>query len=798
MIALRRLLQRSLAVAAALAVVGSFGWVLARELGVRTNQDDGIVLRVMHWSGGGGEEEDAIVADAISRFEAAHPGITVQRINPGDTAQFMTKLQTMMAADAPPDVFYMDASRLPLFAETGQLAVLDDRLRGAGDDALTVDAFFPAALDAFRWDGERPGHGALYGIPKDFTTLGFYYNRALFRRAGLSDPADDWSWDDFIATARAIGALDDDTYGAELVTWPFVLRGYLWTEGVEIRGEDWNDLRLNQPELHAALDRLRAWRHDESGAIARAEAEGIDPASRFLTGQYGMVGPLGRWVVPQFRTIPEPDAGGFDWDFAPLPRGRTNANVIATAAWSMAAQTEYPEESWTLLQFLTGASSQARQAELGLAIPSLRNVAHSPAFIDASRRPQNDQAFLDAATNARLADWPLDARFSDRWERTTGLIVKLGQDAEGPLADLQSWWEAEQASPLAGDSFSPMPWRTVLTVGLAVAAVLVFFITVRRRRTALSRSAIREEWAGYALIGPWLVGFAVFMALPIIVSAVLSFARWNGIGPLSTAEYVGAANYRHLLTHDETFRAAIRVTAYYACIAVPTGQLIALLAALLLNTTVRGISLFRAAWYLPSVLAGVGIAVLWQWVFKSDGGLLNAALLEAAAWFGWEGTADGQGWFPPEWFNRHATWLGPPAFAIMNLWMVGGSMMIYLAGLRNIPRELYEAAAIDRIGPVRRLFAITLPMLGPVLLFNGIMAIIASFQVFTQAYVMTAGGPGDATMFLVLYIYNLAFDFYRMGYASALAWILLAIVLVFTAIVMRTSRRFVYYEALEG
>ena len=217
---------------------------------------------------------------------------------------------------------------------------------------------------------------------------------------------------------------------------------------------------------------------------------------------------------------------------------------------------------------------------------------------------------------------------------------------------------------------------------------------------------------------------------------------------------------------------------------MPGGQLLSLFAALLLAQKVKGVAIFRAAWYLPSVLAGVGVSILWRWVFDSEGGLANR-LLELVGIAG------------PEWFGKDAAIAAPPAFALMGFWLIGGSMMVYLAGIQQIPRDLYEAAEIDGAGPVRRFWRVTLPMLSPVILFNLIMAVIGSFQVFTQAFVMTGGEPGDLTRFYVLYLFNNAFELYDMGYASAMAWILLVVVLLLTAAILRTSSRAVYYEAMK-
>ena len=772
-------IQACIILIAILLTLWAFSRVAVREIG-RLFQDSSqqVELVVMHWAGGGGQQEDQIVEDSLRAFEEQNPGIVVKRINPGDSGQYFTKLQTMMAADDPPDVFYMDFSRMPAFVGAGQLEPLDQ--------VVPVEDFFLPTVDAFRWDGTRQGRGPLYGVPKDFTTLGFYYNKSLFDRAGLVYPSDDWTWSEFIEAARAIGSLDPETTGAEIVTWDFVLRAMLWTEGTDILDAE-GRLVLDDPALHATLERLRSWRFDEEGTLLGAEAEGLDPSSLFLTGRLGMVGPFGRWVVPSYREIPSSDEGGFEWDFAPLPRGARQANTIATVSWALASGSKHPEEARKLLAWLVGPETQAAQSRLGLAIPTLGAVARSDAFIDPTIPPFNDQAYLDAVEYARVTDWPLDREFSLQFSRWMDLTLRSNRDLDQSLEGFDLWWKRKQASPLSGQDFAPMPWG-VLLVGLLLLLVILVLIFWRRRSPASASTAQRsEERSGFLLVLPWLAGFLVFMAGPIVLSLVLALSRWNGLGPLSTAEFVGLGNFNRIFLEDQTFWQSLKVTGYYVLLAVPLGQVFALLVALLLNARLRGIEFFRAAFYLPSVLAGVGMSILFIWVFKSEGGMVNTVLAPVLGPLGLE---------PPEWFNRDAAWFGVPAFALMNLWLIGGSMMIYLAGLRNIPAELYEAAAIDGAGSLRRFTSITLPMLGPVLLFNGIMALIGSFQVFTQAFIMTGGGPGDDTRFYVLYLYSKAFELYEMGYASALAWLLLVVVLLLTVLVMKTSSRFVHYEGL--
>lgn len=263
---------------------------------------------------------------------------------------------------------------------------------------------------------------------------------------------------------------------------------------------------------------------------------------------------------------------------------------------------------------------------------------------------------------------------------------------------------------------------------------------------------------------------------PIAASAVLSFTDWNLLNPPS---WVGLENYIDIFLNDGMFWQSLKVTAIYTGGSVPLGLALSLFLAGLLNTEVRGVRFFRTVYYLPSVMSGVAVALLWSWLFNPDFGLVNHLL-------GLVGI-NGPTWLASE------TW-ALPALIIMSLWGAGQSMLIFLAGLQGIPQQLYEAAEIDGAGGWSRFTHVTLPMLSPVILFNLIMGIIGSFQVFTQGYVMTNGGPNNATLFYVLNLYNQAFRNLRMGYASALAWILFFIILGMTLLVIRQSRERVYYE----
>jgi len=281
---------------------------------------------------------------------------------------------------------------------------------------------------------------------------------------------------------------------------------------------------------------------------------------------------------------------------------------------------------------------------------------------------------------------------------------------------------------------------------------------------------------GWLFISPWMIGFLVFTAGPMVTSLYLSFHKYN----LVDMEYVGVENYRRLLVKDPLFWKALRNTVTYAVFSVPLGIAGSLAIALLLNQKVRGIPLFRTLFYLPSLVPTVASAILWQWVFNAENGALNLGL----GCFGIAG---------PQWLQDEKWTL--PAFVIMSLWGVGGGrMVIFLAGLQGISESYYEAARLDGATPWRMFRHVTLPLLSPVMFFNVILGVIGSFQIFTQAYVMTGGGPNNASLFYALYLFRNAFEYFKLGKASAMAWILFAILLVITLIQFWGSRKWVYYE----
>lgn len=286
----------------------------------------------------------------------------------------------------------------------------------------------------------------------------------------------------------------------------------------------------------------------------------------------------------------------------------------------------------------------------------------------------------------------------------------------------------------------------------------------------------KNWWWGLIFISPWLIGFLVFQFYPLVTSFYYSFTDFS---ILESGKWVGLRNYIELFTEDKYFIKSLKVTLIYAIMSVPLKLMFALLIAMILNMKLKAINLFRTVYYLPSIMGGsVAISVLWKFLFMKDG-IVNGALAVIKI--------------------PAVSWLGNPSIALFTIsllavWQFGSSMVLFLAALKNVPQELYEAASVDGASKVRKFFKITLPMLTPIIFFNMMMQTINALQQFTSAFVITNGGPNRGTYLIGLKIYEDAFKHLKMGYASATSWVLFAIILVVTILLFRTSEAWVFYE----
>ena len=301
-------------------------------------------------------------------------------------------------------------------------------------------------------------------------------------------------------------------------------------------------------------------------------------------------------------------------------------------------------------------------------------------------------------------------------------------------------------------------------------------MTSLNRLQTISREDRRGLLTGLLFISTWIIGFLALRIAPFIMSLYYSFTFYP---ILQSPKWVGLANFSNLID-DPRFRSALYNTAYYAFFAVPLGTVAGILLAMLLNMKVRGLSLFRTIFYLPSITPVVATSIVWLWMFNPRNGVINFVLsLVGVRGPGWLGS--------PEWSK--------PALILMSLWGVGGAVVIYLASLQDVPRELIEASQLDGANTAQQIWTITLPMISPVILFNVITGLIGAFQFFTEVHVMTggSGSPADSTLMMSIYLWQSAFQFFKMGYASAQAWVLFLIIVIFTVIMFRVSGKLVYY-----
>jgi len=291
---------------------------------------------------------------------------------------------------------------------------------------------------------------------------------------------------------------------------------------------------------------------------------------------------------------------------------------------------------------------------------------------------------------------------------------------------------------------------------------------------------MKSEAIAYLFISPWLIGFLLFIIGPMIASLFLSFTKYD---LLSSPIWVGFDNYLTMFTQDQRFWTALKVTFLFVLVSVPLKLVFALFIAMLFAKKYRGVNAYRTIYYIPSIIGGsVAVAVMWKQLFGLDG-----AINSIIGHFGINGP----------------NWIAHPDYALSTLiilvvWQFGSPMLIFLAGLKQIPNELYEAAAVDGASKFSQFLKITIPMLTPIIFFNLIMQMVNGFMTFTQSFLITSGGPLDRTLFYAVYLYEKGFTHFQMGYASAMAWILLIIVAVFTSLIFKSSSLWVYYESEGG
>ncbi len=760
-------------------------------------------------------ESMPVVRTLAAEFERQNPDIRV-RVEPVSD-EYIQKLLTQYAAGVAPDVVQLSMNHYQSFASRGALLPLGSFLKSEADPNLR--RWYPNVLKFFTYQGE------LYALPADVGPFGLiFYNKTKFVQAGIPFPDGSWTWDyqprpelkekDFLWVVERLTRKDPqgktEVFGFA-PEWP-QLWFYLLLEsrGLRLWDDDAAPTRIiaDDPEIvrlmefaNGAINRenwIPTW--DQIATVRQSS-----PKEEFLRGRIAMYMTFANYADALRKGFAK---SGVDWDVTLFPAFRDQPRRLQAdgSGTAIFASTKHPQEAWRFARFIAGEPGQTAYARAGLSQPAIRDLARQPGvwLPDPSlpperQKPANLRVTDEAALAMQIAQTP--EYFEDARTHLDYAAFDILSGTRPPRETLQRVArEAQMKLDAARRREGKSPFPMALGVGLAtlLAAGGVAWIYLPERRVRYAQRQKRESRSAYLFLLPCLVGLVVFTVGPMLYSLLLSFAQSDMIRP---PLWRGAGNYVDAFTVDPVFFTSLKVTGLYTLLSVPLSVAFALVLALLLNVRVRGMPLFRAAYYIPSLASGVATSLIWMRLFNPENGMLNRLI------YGADGEGDllglgsalsrmaGTPGEPVNWLGNEHTVL--PAFVLMGLWGVGGGAVIFLAGLQGISKSYYEAAYLDGAGVWRRFRNVTLPLLTPTVFFSLVTGIIASFQVFTQAFVMTGGGPNNATQFYMLNLYSQGFRSLKMGYASALAWILFAIILAFTLVQLKTAKRWVYYEGGE-
>ena len=776
-----------------------------------------VTLRFTVWDG---DEALKILRDVCRQFERENPGIKV-RLENYDYALYHQKMLVTYAGNTAPDVAMMDPGHFQALAKRKALLPLNEFFDST--PGFDIGAFYKPIVDAHSLNG------VCYVLPRDIAPQGLvYYNKKLFREKGIPFPDGSWTWDfevrpelrekDFLWVMQQLTEKGPDgkvkRYGFTS-GWPAeAIDTFMFSYGLDYVDDYSHPTKIyyNLPDMvkiydfYVDLAMKKKWMpsNQEVSSVLQSTTQQLFVQQKVAMYQNGI------WEVPNMRKMMPPDSKDFfEWDIALFPAcardvtGKPRRSFpTGGSGYSIFSSTKHPEEAWKLVRYMSGPVGMTAMAKAGIAQPAIRSLALTPDVWLPGPNTPPDQMYPPSriVTDQAVPFVKFDVT-AEYWSEVIGLINgRRDSIYNGILTPKEGLEIGTREAQLRMDQLlreeqlPPFNWPVGIVTAVAiVAAVLIAVYWPERKRKYTSREK-KESKSAYKFLLPWLIGMSVFTVGPMVLSLLMSTMNWDMIQP---AQWRGAGNFREALTEDPRFWRSLQVTLFYTLIGTPIGIAFALALALLLNQKVRGVPLFRAMFYIPSIASAVAIALVARKLFAPEGGLINSILYSPVfkplgdALSSLAGTPSDQvNWFA----NEHTAM---PALILLGLLGVGGSMIVLLAGLQGIPQHYYEAATVDGASAFQRMRAITLPLLTPSLFFCLITGFIGAFQVFTQVYVITNGpygGPNNSMLVLMISIWSAAFTTLRMGYAAALAWVLFAIVLVFTILQMRLSR-WVHYEA---
>jgi multiple sugar transport system substrate-binding protein len=730
---------------------------------------------VTYWEKWADFEKDAMQA-VVDDFNRSQGRIYVDYVSVSGIVQ---KTLVATQAGAPPDIAGLWANEVADLAEKNVIVPLDEYAAGT---TVTAERYLPIFWDMVTYQGK------IFGVPSTPVVIAFYWNKDLFKAAGL-DPE---------TPPRTIAELDRF---AERLTktkdgsitqmgflpsepmwwphfWPYLFGGKLWDGGDKIL--------LDSPENIRAFTWVQSYAKNYGvAALQNLSASFGNFASAqdpFMGGRLAMT-VQGVWLANYAAKY----APKLNYGAAPLPalnEGDPPKGVADTDILAIPNGAKHPREAFEFIRYFSSQQATEKLALLQRKNTPLREISdgfwreHGHPYI----RMFQDLASSPATVPAQpaMSVWHEYRREIANAFQQVWLVQATPEQALTEARQrIQKSWDRERSRQRAKPSVL-LERAPALLVALLVALVVALGFR-EHRRTRGSLRSVRSNTSlatGLLFFSPWGIGLLTFMALPLFMSLVYSFCDYS---MLSGVRWVGLANFIDLF-EDEVFWIALRNTMIFVVCAVPLGLLFALYTALLLDANLRGSGVYRTLVFLPSLTPMVATAFVWMWILNGQYGLLNDLISKAT--FGLISQ-------PISWLSDPRTAL--PSIVLMSLWGIGQTAVILLAAMQDVPSAMYEAADIDGASFWAKVRHITIPLISPVIYFNAIVAVIGALQLFTQPYIMTGGGPARATLTFTMRIYENAFTYLRMGYASAMSWILFVIILGLTLVIVRVGQRRVHY-----
>lgn len=736
-------------------------------------------VHVVYWEKWTGFEKDGMAA-VVNEFNASQDRIYVEYIT---TSQVNQKALIATAGGVPPDVAGLWDGDVVVFADKNALIPLDEFVHGTN---LGPGHYVPLYWDMCTYRGK------VWALPSTPATTALHWNKEMFERAGLDPERPPRTFAELDEFSRRLTRRDPDT--KQIVEMGFLPPEPGWWHygwGSFFGGRLWDGDRkvlFDTPPYVEAFKWIRSYAQEYGVSALQTFRSSFgnfsSPQNPFMSKQVAMV-LQGVWMnnyISQYA----PD---LKWGAAPFPVVKAGDPPVTFGGLDVLMiprGAKHPREAFEFIKYVNQQGPMERLCLSHRKNSPLREVSEE--FYEKHRNPYirmfQRLAWSENAVHApHMSVWnEYSTEIWNAFDSVWLMTITPEQAAERVQKRIQKSWDWEYEKQKTSRASGALVWAP-FAVAAGIVIVVVLIATLRERavrlsmgirsRGRLSRSLI----SGLGFMSPWVVGLAILVLYPISASIIYSFCDYS---VLSEPRWVGLHNFRDILA-DEVFGQSLRNTIVFAAFALPLGLAISLAVALLLDTGVKGMGLYRTFVFLPSVTPMVASAIVWMWIFNSKFGVLNHFIEKAT--FGYIQ--------PIPWLTDSS--YAMPALVLMSFWGIGHTVVILLAALQDVPVSLYEAADIDGASWWDKVWSVTLPLISPVIYFNVIMGIIGVLQVFVIPYIMTGGGPERSTLFYAMHLYNNAFQYLKMGYACAMAWILFLIILALTAVAVRVSRAHVYY-----